>query len=341
MRIDFSVGTGRGESINEAAGIANAAEESGFSHITYLDVPNGARDVYAMMTVAALSTRRIRIGHGVTAPLVRHPSVTANATATIDELSGGRAFIGIGMGGGSHRSMGIKQPPVRALRAEVEFFKSYMAGEEAEFNGARMHSEWVRRPVPVYVASSHGVRTCELAGELADGVILVEARPELIKWRLGLVEKAAAKAGRDPSKVDVWARTEIILAEIKEEAAKEAVEHAAGAARGRYAFLSKNTPESLELGRLIERLEPGIIDEFKRIHDNWGAFQREGLKSGLVSQRVIDFFQLAGREDDICERIDALGKAGVKNISTMVFTFEDKIGAMREIGDRIMPHFRN
>ena len=52
-----------------------------------------------MMTIAALNTRRIKISHGVTVPYTRHPSVTANATATIDELSGGRAILGIGSGG--------------------------------------------------------------------------------------------------------------------------------------------------------------------------------------------------------------------------------------------------
>ena len=55
MKMDFSVGTGRSESVHEAAGIAKAAEESGFSHITYLDVPNGARDVYAAVSHCVLS----------------------------------------------------------------------------------------------------------------------------------------------------------------------------------------------------------------------------------------------------------------------------------------------
>ena len=64
------------------------------------------------LAFVAARTKRIRIGHGVTNPYTRHPSVTANATATIDELSGGRAFLGIGAGFSSVETMGIHGRPV-------------------------------------------------------------------------------------------------------------------------------------------------------------------------------------------------------------------------------------
>ena len=140
----FAVGTGRNERIDEVAGIARAAEESGFSYLTFLDEQNLARDLYAMMTIAAANTSHIRIGQGVTVPFTRHPSVTANATATVDELSGGRVILGIGSGGGALGTMGMKTRPLAELREMVEFIRRYSAGEEAEFQGARMRSEWIR-----------------------------------------------------------------------------------------------------------------------------------------------------------------------------------------------------
>lgn len=344
MKMEFSVGTGRNEAIYEVPSLAKTAEESGFSHITFVDQQNISRDVYAMMALAAINTHRIKIGHGVTVPLIRHPSVTANATATIDELSGGRVFLGIGIGGNALRSMGVKQPPMKEFKEEVEFIKRYMSGQEAEFKGARMHSEWVRHPVPVYIASSHSVKTCQLGGEIGDGVIIVDAHPEIVKWRLELIERGAVKSGRDPSKIDVWVRTEIFIAGSKEEARKEAASYAASAARNRYWYLQKKTPEAVQLGELMERVEPGIINEMKRIYDNWDEYQHEKTDAAharLASQRVIDFFHLTGKPEDICDRIYALGKLGVKNISTTVFTVIDKKGMMRKIGDEIMPHFRN
>ena len=82
MSLDFSVSIDMEETCRGVAEYSRLAEHLGFSHITVVDMPNLCRDVYALMTVATLNTHRIRIGHGVTIPFIRHPSVTANATAT-------------------------------------------------------------------------------------------------------------------------------------------------------------------------------------------------------------------------------------------------------------------
>src|SRR4029453_19421854 len=99
MRVHFSVGMGRNLRADEAADHARIAEECGFSHLTWVAQPNLSRDIYVSLAVAALNTRRIRLGQGVTDPQTYHPSVIANASATLNELTGGRAFLGIGAGG--------------------------------------------------------------------------------------------------------------------------------------------------------------------------------------------------------------------------------------------------
>ncbi len=343
MKLDFSVGMGRNLRIDEVAGHARVAEESGFKQMTFVDQQNLSRDVYAMMTIAALNTHRILIGQGVTQPYTYHPSVIANATATVDELSGGRAFLGIGAGGNALRSMGQKMGTMKAFRESVEFIKKYMSGEEAEYQGAKMHSEWVRRAVPIYMASA-GARSLQLAGELADGVIFLGAHPALIRWSLEQIEKGAQKAGRDPSTIDTWLRTLVYVAESKEEARRECASYAGSAAQHWYWYLQGNRPEVAEIGERIEHAEPGIIDEFKRVYQAWNEHEHEKTDAAhakVVTQRVIDFFHLTGTPDDICERIDQIGRLGVKTISATVFTVIDKKGMMREIGDRIMPHFRN
>lgn len=94
MRVDFAVGMGRNERMDEIAGLARLADECGFAHMTFVDEPYLARDVDVMATVAILNTRRIRIGHGVVDPLTYHPSAIANAAASLHELSGGRRSWG-------------------------------------------------------------------------------------------------------------------------------------------------------------------------------------------------------------------------------------------------------
>ncbi|MFQ5875893.1 MAG: LLM class flavin-dependent oxidoreductase, partial [Dehalococcoidia bacterium] len=133
--MQFTVGMGRNLRIDEVAEHARVAEECGFSHLTLVDQPNLSRDMYVSLTIAALNTHRIRIGQGVTDPLTYHPSVIANATATLNELSGGRAFLGLGAGGRFGKVM--KPRPTQEIREAVQFISSYLAGEEASYKGAR------------------------------------------------------------------------------------------------------------------------------------------------------------------------------------------------------------
>ena len=101
----FNVGVGRNESAQLIAEVGRAAEESGFDYITVVDQPHLSRDVHVLMTVIAQATSSIRIGHGVTQVGTWHPVVIANGTATINELSNGRAFIGLGSGGNALLTM--------------------------------------------------------------------------------------------------------------------------------------------------------------------------------------------------------------------------------------------
>ena len=344
MKMDFSVGMGRTLRIDDVASHAKVAEECGFSHMTLIDSQNLCRDVYAMMTVAALNTHRIHIGHGVTNPFTRHPSVTANATATINELSGGRAFVGIGAGFSSMMTMGMKARPMSEFRQTVEFIKRYTRGQEVQYDGAEMHSEWSRRQVPVYLAST-GPRSLRMAGEIADGVMLLGIHPEFVRWNLEQLEKGALEAGRDCSTIDIWARTLIYVANSKEEARREAASYAATCGCEVYrSLLRRDTPEVEELRRRLERAEPGLIDELKKLYEAFDPYQHEvtdAPHSKAVTQRVIDLFLMTGTPDDVCEQIERLQPLGVNNVSTVLFTIIDKQGMMREIANTVMPHFRN
>src|ERR671910_859726 len=75
------------------------------------------RDPSTVLAAIAMQTRLLRVGPGVTNPYSRHPALLATAAATLDELSGGRAVLGIGAGGTNHAALGIeRRSPVVALR---------------------------------------------------------------------------------------------------------------------------------------------------------------------------------------------------------------------------------
>ena len=342
MRIEFGLGMGRNERIDEVAELARVADECGFSHISYVDQQNISRDVYSMMTIAALNTRRIKIAHGVTVPHTRHPSVTANATATVDELSGGRAILGIGSGGNALRSMGMKEGhPLKRFRELIEFFRKYMSGEEAEFDGARMQSEWVRRPVPIYMAAE-GPKALQLAGEIGDGVIILGGPPEWLKWKVELVYRGAENAGRDPTKLEIWVRCMVIVAASKEAAFREAtgVNHF----RLKYLEMHDKYPVVEDMMKRMEAEQPGLLAEMKQYEEAFDEDWFEHIdapQAKATTQRMVDNFSLTGTPDDICEGIESLREAGVTTISALFHTISDKKGMLREISDKVMPAFRN
>ena len=342
MRMDFTVGMGRDESALDIAELSRAAEEAGFTYLTFVDQPNMSRDVFVCMTQAALNTSRIRIGQGVTDPYTYHPSVIANATATVGELSGGRAFVGLGAGGPWGKEM--RPRPLKEVRECVEFIKAYTSGEEAEFRGAKMHSEWVRKPLKVYLGG-YGPRLCQLAGEIADGMMLASnADPVHIKWQLEQIEKGAERAGRDISEIDIWARGMIYVADSKKEARREVSGYAVNSSSALYRHTLQESPEIFDLRVRMEKAYPGLLDECKRVYDAWTPDQherRDTPSSAAVTDRIIDVQHLSGTPEDIAEKLERIGQLGIKTFATVTYTVIDKKGMVREIGDRVLPFFRN
>ena len=342
MKLDFSVGLGRNEPLEEIGEYARIAEESGFSQVTWVDIPFLSPDVYVMMALAALSTSRIKIGHGVTNPATYHPMVIANGTASIDQISGGRAFVGLGAGGDFGDV--YKPASVKAMRDTVTFIRRFMVGEVAEWKGARMHSEWIRKPVPIFMAAE-GPRMLELAGEVADGVISIGADPDFVRWKMDIVARGAEKAGRDPAEVEFWVRTMIYVTDSKEEAKLELSPYPVA-----YGLIHKmldgSSPGTEDLPTILERAQPGAVEELmadsKQVRAVWDPYGVERLDAPWVDRvtpRLVDFFHMRGGAEEICEQIEALGRLGVKNISPVMFTIIDKRGMIREIGDKIIPRF--
>jgi 5,10-methylenetetrahydromethanopterin reductase len=344
MGLQFSVGLGRDETPERMAEEAREAEACGFDQLTIVDQQNICRDVYLLMMAAVQATKTIKIGHGVTVPATRHPSVTACATSTLDEMAPGRIFLGIGAGGNALRSMGGTARPYAEYREYVQFLKTYMTGAECEFQGARMHNAWIKRPVPIYMAA-RGPLSLRLAGALADGVIIHGGvHPEVVKWRLDLIRRGAEKAGRDYSKIDIWLRCMVVIADSREAARREASAYGSRVTWGTLGMI--HGPDVDELHARLRQVIPdydGLYAEAKRAYEAYDEYEHEQLDSAhsqLVTQRMIDFVHLTGTPADICERIDELQAIGVKNISTTLFTAVDRYAQMRAFSEEIMPRFR-
>lgn len=341
MRIKFGIGTGRNQPIAQIKGHAKRAEELGFDHITFLDSQNLSRDVYVMMTIAAMETSRIHIGHGVTNPYTRHWTVTANATASLYELSGGRAFLGIGPGMSSVGTLGLKPRTIKELRQSIQWMRDMMAGKDVEVGENVVRSEWSRNKVPIYVGSD-GPKSMQMAGAIAQGCIVPCIDPRVVQWRIENIQRGAEQAGRDPSEVDIWTRTMCFISDSKEKAREQARSYAAtGATQFYFSVLQYDTPEAAELRK---RVDPELLEDIKRVHDAYKYYEHERQEAShgqVVTDRVLDAFILNGSADDVVEQVSRVAEQGIRTISMTDYTQTDKIGMMENFSRQIMPYFRN
>lgn len=344
MKMRFGVGMGRSESVNDVGEHARLAEDCGFEMVTLVDEPFLARDIFTALAMVAVNTEKVLIGHGVVDPLTYFPTALGNAAATLNELSGGRAFLGLGAGGPAGKFM--DPLPFKQFEESVLFLKKFMRGEEAEYRGHKIHSEWIKDPVPLYLAAD-GPRALKLAGRVADGVITMPGSPSLMKWKLGHVEEGALEAGRDPAKIDVWVRSILIVADSKKAAFREGSSFLPGSIQfGNYMrFRNVGYREEIDgMMKQLDREQPGIVDEILatlKVFDHFAFEHLDNPPSKVATQRVVDFFNQTGTEDDVCEGIEKLGEVGVKCIATATYTIIDKKAHLQEISKRVMPRFQS
>jgi alkanesulfonate monooxygenase SsuD/methylene tetrahydromethanopterin reductase-like flavin-dependent oxidoreductase (luciferase family) len=130
------------------------------------------REPSVVLAGAAMVTARIRLGVGITTPVLRHPGALGSTWATLDELSDGRAMLGLGVGGGltldpfglrPERPVALVRDAIRTARAVIQ--RQHSDGYEVPAHAAP------GRQVPIYVASK-GEQINRLASREADGVFL-------------------------------------------------------------------------------------------------------------------------------------------------------------------------
>ncbi len=203
--------------------IARMADAAGIESIWAMEDPDGW-DAFAMLGAIARETSRIRIGTGVTNPYLRHPALIAASTSTLDLLSNGRAFLGIGRGQEEwyREALGMHVgKPARALRETFDLLDQWWSpemrassdDEATEFAVKRW--ERVIRPLhgamPIYLAAV-GPIALRMAGRYTEGVIFNDlASISFMEEAIATVRQAATEAGRDPAALSFYARSSVTI----------------------------------------------------------------------------------------------------------------------------------
>ena len=188
----------------ELAAAVERAEQGGFDYAWIPDTQLLEREVWAVLGAAALRTSRIVLGPNVTNPITRHASVTACGAATLDEATGGRFMLGLGSGDSALRVMGLRVARLEEIRECVALMRELWTKRFVERNGARFRLQFGSgRQIPIYLAAT-GPKMLQLAGEIADGVILQGGvARESIDYARSMLEIGARRANRRVEEIDL------------------------------------------------------------------------------------------------------------------------------------------
>src|SRR5580658_7646953 len=184
------------------------AEDRGFSHAWIPDSHMIWGDTYACMALAAVNTKKIKLGTGVAIASNRIAPVTVHSIATINQLAPGRVMLGFGTGHTGRRVMGL--PPVKFadFREQTCVIRELLKTGEAHYQseGLARKIRYLHRdlrfinlddPIPLYIAAN-GPKTLGLAGEFGDGIITTGVfTPERLAAVFRHAEEGAKASGRN------------------------------------------------------------------------------------------------------------------------------------------------
>jgi 5,10-methylenetetrahydromethanopterin reductase len=296
------------------------AEALGFDSVWLADY-RLYRDVYAGLALAALNSTRIRLGCAVTNPYTRHPALTAVGIASVDELSGGRAVLGLGAGGLVLTLLQLEQrQPVQACRSAVASIRRYLGGDAARGGGRRAPTDEdvrldfpARGDLPIFIAAT-GRKMLALAGEIADGVIVnVGAHAGCVDMALSAVEAGMAAGGRPPEALERLCWLQGCALSADGQAALNAVKATAALVLG-------NSPTWMLEAMGIEE---HAAQEIHRVYYAQGA----QAAAERVSDEMADKFTIAGTPPQTVAKLRRLAAQGFDEI---IFLIEESGEGVRE-----------
>jgi len=268
-----------------------------------------------LVTYAAIAgaTDRIRLMTGVIVLPMRHPVVLAKQVATLDQFSGGRVILGVGVGAyreefealfpdrkGANRGEMVTEG-VQALRVLFSERRATFAGRYYRFEDVEMYPKPLQPALPIYIGGN-APETHRRVAAYGDGWLPAVLTPEEIRRGLERIQGHASAIGRDVSGLDVAPQFAVSIGRTQEEAADR--------------FLRS------------------------RLYTHLVSLQRSTLRG----QPIESFGErnLLGSPEDLRRRIAAYAEAGVTHLSGLLFTantVEEFVDGMRLFAHEVMPAF--
>jgi len=304
-------------------------------HMVLEDYRRFCPESWCILSALATCTRRVTLGTSVTDPYRRHPAVLAQTVATLDNISRGRAVLGLGAGEAMNVDpFGIpRDRRIRRMRETVEILKMLWTGEIIDYHGKIFNMSrafiqvlpFQKPSVPVYLAAN-SPRTRRLAGIYGDGWLAEMMSPERYESDIREVDAAAREAGRTINDIDVVC------------VVTTAISHDRDVARETALFYAKRRflwwPKQLQLYgyKVTEEFDWNNLTVDKE------TAQRVREHIPEVPDEPCEEVTIFGRPDDCIEKIDRYIRSGVTH-----FEFE-VVGPYKEacrlLAEKVIPYFR-
>ena len=309
------------------------AESVGFDYIGVADSQSLFRELFVSLTVAAMETERVQLGPSVTNPLTRHPAVMASAIASLDELSGGRAFLGIGTGDSAILNLGLRPARLRALRDYVAAVRTMLAGATAEYLGRETHVRWSDHAPPIML-SAEGPRTLRMAGAIADRVMIhTGLTPAILADTISHIRNGATDAGKSDNPPEVWAFAKCNIADDHDAAIDEIKMALAASAHHAFRFTleGKHIPEQLR-----EAMQTIQVEYVPAEHEQVGDTRNAAISDELgVTDYLADRFAVAGTPDECRAKTAQIAAAGVDVLQITAIS-HDPGAIIRRFGEEVI-----
>jgi F420-dependent oxidoreductase-like protein len=207
------------------AATAKAADDGGCETMTVMDhwfqmeqrapATDPMLEGYTTLGYLAALTTRLKLGLLVTGVTYRHPGLLAKTVATLDVLSQGRAFLGIGAAWyeKEHLALGVPYPPIaerfERLEEAIQICEQMWSDNEGPYDGKYYQlAETICRPrpiqaprPPILIGGSGEQKTLRLVAKYADACNLFGADVETIQHKLGVLDQHCEAIGRDPKEI--------------------------------------------------------------------------------------------------------------------------------------------
>jgi 5,10-methylenetetrahydromethanopterin reductase len=348
MTIAFGIGLG------SSVGLLGSADARKFTELVRMADGFGAAaigtydsaflggDAYVRATLIALAAPRAAIGLRPTNPLTREPQVMASFLASLDALTGGRAFMDIASGDSAVLNIGFASATRARIEDYVTCVRGLLANGEATYQGRPQRVRWaslaVRPRVPISICAE-GPRMLHLGGRIGDGVIAgTGLLPEVIRDTIARVHAGAREAGRDPAAVDIWFTARSSLHEDRARAIENVKASVSSILNHsmRFGLDGKHVPDDLraKVQAYVDGYE--LYDHVLQA----GRNPRRMADLGLTDY-AIDRFALAGAPRDWIARIEQLAERGATKlwIGVSGSDLDSQLRSMRLMGEQVMARF--